>query len=132
MKRVILVTFALLLLLTGCIQSSGSYNAVNYYETSGDGYWYANHEAFDGYKQKVVSLSGDKVYELDAALETKSGTLKLTIEDDNGTIYCDGDDLSDGPLSARITGVKKLTIRVDAEACEGSFDITWNNITNRE
>ncbi len=114
------------ILLGGCSNSSGSYSMINSNETSGDKYWNAAYNKFDGYKQKSISLDDNINYVFAVHVVTESGNLALSITGDNGTIYFNEAKLQTSAFDVHVNNEDKITIRLDAQNHMGNFDINWN------
>jgi len=55
-------------------------------EKSGNEYWNAAYDDFDGYKQQGVFLDKDTDYVFTVQVITKSGNLELSVTGEDGTI----------------------------------------------
>ncbi len=119
--------FALLLIavcLAGCTAKSG-YSALVMDEDSGDNYWEASYEKFDGYKERYISISGEGAHTFSVEIVTESGGLGLTIKDSEGEECYTGNDLQSASFTVGVDSPGKYTLRVDADNHTGSFNVEW-------
>ncbi len=118
--------FAILLsavCLAGCYK--GGYSALIMNEHSGDNYWEASYEKFDGYKERYVTISGEGSHTFTVEIVSNSGALGLTVEDSEGEEFYTGNDLPSASFTVGVDSPGKYTVRVDADDHTGSFNIKW-------
>lgn len=124
-KKHMLVAVLLLLavMVTGC--TKGSYTFLKSNEKSGNSYWNASYEQFNGYKQREVSVSGDGEHAFTVAIVTTSGTLGLVITDKDGNTLYTGSDIETSTFDVQVDTAGKYIVKVEADNHQGSFDIQW-------
>ncbi len=118
--------FALLLIflcLNGCTMSS--YSGLVMDENSGDDYWNATYEKFNGYKERNITISGDGSHAFAVEIVTDSGSLGLTITDNAGNELYTGNELPTSAFEVGVDSSDKYQVRVDADDHSGSFKIEW-------
>jgi hypothetical protein len=130
MKKILAVMLALLLAaicLVGCTRHStrGQYSVIGYNENSGDGYWEASYEKFDGYKERDITITGEGSHTFTVEIVTNSGLLGLSIEDSEGTSLYSGNEIPSSSFEVEADSEGKYSVRFDADNHEGSFNIKW-------
>jgi hypothetical protein len=105
--------------------SFGGYSVLMMDENSGDAFWDARYERLNGFKQRVVTLSGDGEHEFSVDIVTTSGSLELTIEDSKGAPLYRSNELPSSSFKVGAQGSGKYVVRFDADDHNGSFDIRW-------
>lgn len=99
----------------GTIRSGTS---VMFFSNEGRSYWHANYQYFDGYMQRNLWVDEDGVLEID--IETDEGILDLEIKDEDGNIIYTEENVGTKEFELEASG--RVTIRVQADGHEGSFD----------
>ncbi len=120
MKKVISAIAAMAIILSclsGCLFMS--------YETKTGDYWKISYQKFNGSRDCTIKLSGEGEHTFTIDIVTNSGTLGLSIEDENGTSIYDSDELSTSSFEVKADGAGKYTIRFEAEDHSGSFEVKW-------
>ena len=97
------IIIVFVIFLGGC--SKGSYVMKNSDENSGNEYWKATYDDFDGYKQQSISLDKDTDYMFTVQVITNSGNLELSITGEDGTIYFDENKLQTSTFDIQVSRV---------------------------
>lgn len=127
MKKILLPVIAMVLLVfcvSGCTSGNSSL-LIKSIEKSGNGYWQISYEKFDGSQERVVAMSGTGEHTFSIDIVTNSGTLGLSIKDQDGTSLYSGKELPSSSFAVIVDGEGEYTIRFDAVSHSGSFDVKW-------
>ncbi len=120
MKKVvstIAVIAVVLSFLSGCLFMSSEIKTLDY--------WKISYKKFNGSKERKVKISGEGEHTFTVDIVTESGTLGLSIEDENGTSIYDNDELSTSSFEVKADGAGKYKIQFEGKDHSGSFEVKW-------
>ena len=110
------------LLLTGCeFTSSTKLMCVSKSTTTSFSMSYAK---FSGTEKHTLRTKSDAPVVM-ATIESESGTLKVTILDENKAVVYEQDALETGVYTITLPGRGKYTVRMDAQDHVGSYHFEW-------
>lgn len=102
------------------------YSARNMVQTNWGSRWDASYGYLDGYRQRRATLE-EGAHTVSVEITTESGELSLTVTGQDGREYYKASELqtSTFDIPLEVTGKEKLTLRIDAKAHRGSYQIRW-------
>lgn len=106
----------------GGLTAHGSGLRIGYVDSYTGDSWQARYQLLSGWRERTVNADG-KAATLHVEITTESGTVRLTVADEAGTVVFDRADIPTSTFDVEITG--KITVRVTGEDHRGSFYITW-------
>ncbi len=124
MKKFISVIIAILIIVlcvSGC--TNGGYSTIKSVEKGTSKYWQMSYEKFNGNKKYTLKSSEDGEHTFNIEIITNSGTLGLTIKDEDGTSIYNGNELPSSSFEVKANGKGKYTIEAKANNHNGSFNI---------
>jgi len=127
MKKMFLLTIAMLLgiALLGC--SRGSYSVINGQELNSSTRFSMIYDRFNGFKEKDVTVEVGEPMEISVSFTTISGKLDSSIcrKDDSEVCDYQGNDVATSSFTVTLTDPGTYVIRVDADRHSGSYSFSW-------
>jgi hypothetical protein len=127
-KKILLLSLALALLLAilGC--SKGSYWVIHGEEWNSGTRFSMTYDRFNGFKEKVFTVEEGETIEVVVQFVTISGTLDISIcrNDDSDTCFYEGNDVPTSTFTVTLSESGTYTIRVEAQRHSGSYSFYWN------
>ncbi|MBQ3559065.1 MAG: helix-turn-helix transcriptional regulator [Agathobacter sp.] len=103
---------------TGNLGTISSATKIMYFSNAGRDHWSAEYQYLDGYIQRNLWMEEDDVLKI--SIETIEGEIDLTIKDSEGNVIFSEKSLETKEFQVAVSG--KITIRIDGDKHEGSFD----------
>ena len=119
MKKAILLTLCMTMLLTGCTFGS------DFTEDTTDTSWAISCEQFDGVKTMVVTPDESRDAVFTVMIVTESGSISVSITGADGTQYYTGNELPASSFGVEAGQNAPYTIRVETERYSGGFSVSW-------
>lgn len=106
----------------GGLTAYGSGMRIGYADNLTGDTWQARYQLLSGWRERAVNTDSQATM-LHIEISTDSGTVRLTVTDESGTVVFDQSNIPTSAFDVDISG--KVTVRITGEDHRGSFCITW-------
>lgn len=87
-----------------------------------------SYDSFTGYRIKTIELDACETCEVFVDIVSEDGAIDISITDNNGESYYEGNSIPTSNFSVLLAGDKSYTLKVKTLNHIGSFNIQWNII----